>query len=86
MAFELKKGANYQIKMVDHTYPVIEPDPDDAFSCVDTGNVEVVCGRTLDVTILGYPNDRPGFVEVQNHQKDKVHLIHLDSIEKASKT
>lgn len=79
---ELKVGQSYSIKMIDQTYPVLERNAESGF--VDTGTEETIAGKSIVITVQGFPADRPGFALVRNHEKGKEHLVHIPSIETAA--
>lgn len=73
----LIEGMRYRIKTIDMTYPVLDREG------FDTGEEETVEGNTYEASVVGYPEDREGFVEVYNHTKGITHLQHTQSIETA---
>lgn len=60
----------YWVKPRDEVYPVLDQEGR------DTGEEETLTGEPMTVRVLGFPQERPGFVWVHNLDKNINHLYH----------
>lgn len=73
--FELKNqfviGNSYKVKPMDEVYPVLDDKGN------DTGKEETIVSPEREFTVLGFPNDPPGFLEVQRPGREKTNLYFM---------
>jgi|TARA_Y100001934_G_C12350137_1_gene774907 hypothetical protein len=64
-------GNSYRVKPRDDVYPILDSEGN------DTGKEEIVVSPRQEFKVLGFPADRPGFVEVQRPGRRKTNLYYM---------
>lgn len=64
-------GKSYIVKPRDDTYPVLDGENK------DRGNEETIVSHKREFMVIGFPDDRPGFVEVKRPGRENTDLYFM---------